>query len=116
MKIRLAKKIWNRGKYKMSPYWLNKFVKADKLDSRITQASRKVAKWKANNLKNRLEKSVRVTPFQAKKLRWSVELMTSFTDCTNMGKQQIRDYHTKMIIKLVKDASLICNRYYVELI
>ena len=31
MKIRLAKKIWNRAINKTSPYWLNKFVKADKL-------------------------------------------------------------------------------------
>lgn len=31
MKIRFAKKIWNRATNKMSPYWLNKFVKADKL-------------------------------------------------------------------------------------
>lgn len=35
MKIRLAKKIWNMAINKTSPYWLNKFVKADKFDSRI---------------------------------------------------------------------------------
>lgn len=68
MKIRLAKKIWNRAIDKMSPYWFNKFTKADKLDSRIIQASRKLAKWEGNNLKNRLEKSVSITPFQAKNL------------------------------------------------
>lgn len=74
MKIRLAKKIWNMAINKTSPYWLNKFVKADKLDSRITQSSRKLVKWESNNLKNRLEKSVRITPFQAKEIRRSVEL------------------------------------------
>lgn len=114
MKIRLAKKICNRGKYKMFQYWLNKIVKADKLDSRITQAFRKVVKWEANNLKNRIEKSVRVTPFQAKELRRSLELMDSFTDCINMG-EQIRDYQTKMIMKLAKDTSIICNRYNIEI-
>lgn len=115
MKIRQAKKICNRGKYKMSQYWLNKIVKAGKLDSRITQAIRKVAKWEVNNLKNRIEKSVRVTPFQAKELRRSLELMDSFTDCINMGEQQIRDYQTKMIMKLAKDTSIICNRYNIEI-
>ena len=90
MKIRLAKKIWNRAASKMSPYWLNKFVKADKLDSRITKASRKLVKWEANNLKNRLEKSVRITPFQAKELRRSVELLNcSMDDCINAAKQQL---------------------------
>lgn len=115
MKIRLAKKICNREIYKMSQYWFNKIVEADKLDSRITQAFRKVVKWEANNLKNRIEKSVRVTPFQAKELRRSLELMDSFTDCINMGEQQIRDYQTKMIMKLAKDTSIICNRYNIEI-
>lgn len=46
MKIRIAKKIWNGAINKTSPYWLDKFVKADKLDSRITQSSRKIVKWK----------------------------------------------------------------------
>lgn len=115
MKIRQAKKICNRGKYKMSQYWLNKIVKAGKLDSRITQAIRKVAKWEINNLKNRIEKSVRITPFQAKELRRSLELMDSFTDCINMEEQQIRDYQTKMIMKLAKDTSIICNRYNIEI-
>lgn len=115
MKIRQAKKICNRGKYKMSQYWLNKIVKAGKLDSRITQAIRKVAKWEVNNLKNRIEKSVRITPFQAKELRRSLELMDSFTDCINMEEQQIRDYQTKMIMKLAKDTSIICNRYNIEI-
>ena len=40
MKIRLARKIWNRPLDKMSPYWINKVVKADKWDSRLTQALR----------------------------------------------------------------------------
>lgn len=34
----------------MSPYWLNKFAKADKLDSRITQSLRKLVKCESNNL------------------------------------------------------------------
>lgn len=54
MKIRLAKKIWNRPMGKMSPYWINKFVKADKTDYRITQASKKVEKWKGYKLRKRL--------------------------------------------------------------
>ena len=91
MKIRLAKKIWNRATNKMSSYWLDKFVKEDKLDSRITQASRKLVKWEANNLKNRLEKSVRITPFKAKELRRSVELLNcSMSDCINAAKQQLK--------------------------
>lgn len=91
MKIRLAKKIWNRAINKMSPYWLNKFVKADKLDSRIIRALRKLVKWEANNLKNRLEKSVRITPFQAKELRRSVELLNcSPSDLLSAAKQQLK--------------------------
>lgn len=91
MKIRLAKKIWNRAINKTSPYWLNKFVKADKLDSRITQSSRKLVKWESNNLKNRLEKSVRITPFQAKEIRRSVELLNcSLSDCVNAAKQRLK--------------------------
>lgn len=91
MKIRLAKKIWNRETKKMSPYWLNKFVKVDKLDSRIIRASRKLVKWEANNLKNRLEKSVRITPFQAKELRRSVELLNcSPSDLLSAAKQQLK--------------------------
>lgn len=91
MKIRLAKKIWNRATNKMSPYWLNKFVKADKLDSRIIRASRKLVKWEANNLKNRLEKSVRITPFQANELRRSVELLNcSMSDLLSAAKQQLK--------------------------
>lgn len=115
MKTRLARKIWNRQVDKLSPYWFNKIVKTDKLDSRFTQAIRKVAKWEANNLKNRIEKSISITPFQAKELRRSLESMTSFTDCINMGEQQIRDYHTKMIRNLAKDISLICNKYNIEI-
>lgn len=91
MKIRLAKKIWNGAINKTSHYWLNKSVKADKLDSRITKASRKLAKWEANNLKNRLEKSVLITPFQAKEIRRSVELLNcSLSDCINAAKQQLK--------------------------
>ena len=75
----------------MSPYWLNKFVKADKLDSRIIRASRKLVKWEANNLKNRLEKSVRITPFQANELRRSVELLNcSMSDLLSAAKQQLK--------------------------
>lgn len=92
MKIRLARKIWNRQVGELSPYWFNKFVTADKWDSRLTQALRKVVKWESNNSKHRLKKSIRITPCQAKKLRRSVELMTSLTDCINIGKQQIKSY------------------------
>ena len=91
MKIRLAKKIWNGTINKMSPYWLDKFVKADKLDSRIIQSLRKLVKWESNNLKNRLEKSVRITPFQAKEIRRSVELLNcSLNDCVNASKQRLK--------------------------
>lgn len=90
MKIRLAKKIWIG---RLSPYWLSKFAKADKLDSRITQALRKLVKWEANNLKNRLEKSVRITPFKAKELRRSVELLNCpLSECTKVAKQQLKRY------------------------
>lgn len=93
MKIRLAKKIWNRSIGRLSPYWLNKFAKADKLDSRITQALRKLVKWEANNLKNRLEKSVRITPFKAKELRRSVELSNCpLSECIKVAKQQLKRY------------------------
>ncbi len=93
MKIRLAKKIWNRSIGRLSPYWLNKFAKADKLDSRITQALRKLVKWEANNLKNRLEKSVRITPFKAKELRRSVELLNCpLSECIKVAKQQLKRY------------------------
>lgn len=115
MKIRLAKKIWNRQVDKLSPYWFNKFLNTDSWDCRLTQALRKVVKWESHNSKHRLEKSVRITPFQAKELRRSLELMDSFTDCINMGEQQIRDYQTKMIMKLAKDTSIICNRYNIEI-
>lgn len=92
MKIRLAKKIWNGAINKTSPYWLNKFVKADKLDSRITQSSRKLVKWESNNLMNRLKKSVRITPFQAKEIRRSVELLDccSLSDCIKAAKQRLK--------------------------
>lgn len=91
MKIRLAKKIWNRSINKMSPYWLNKFAKADKLDSRITQSLRKLVKWESNNLKNRLKKYVRITPFQAKDIRRSLELLNcTLSDCINAAKQQLK--------------------------
>lgn len=93
MKIRLAKKICNRSIGRLSPYWLNKFAKADKLDSRITQALRKLVKWEANNLKNRLEKSVRITPFKAKELRRSVELLNCpLSECIKVAKQQLKRY------------------------
>lgn len=94
MKTRLARKIWNRQVGKLSPYWFNKFIIVDKWDERLTQALRKVVKWESHNSKHRLEKSVRTTPSHAKKLRKSVELMTSLTDCINVAKQQIRNYET----------------------
>lgn len=94
MKTRLTRKIWNRQVGKLSPYWFNKFLITDKWDSRLTQALRKVVKWESNNLHRRLEKSVRITPYQAKKLRQRVELMTYLTDCINVGKQQIKSYET----------------------
>lgn len=91
MKIRLAKKIWNRATNKMSSYWLDKFVKADKLDSRIIQASRKLAKWEDNNIKNRLEKSVRITPSEVKKIRKSAELLNCpLSECIKVAKQQLK--------------------------
>ena len=91
MKIRLAKKIWNRSINKMSPYWLNKFAKAEKLDSRITQSLRKLVRWESNNLKNRLKKYVRITPFQAKEIRRSVELLNCpLSDCVNAAKQRLK--------------------------
>lgn len=94
MKTRLARKIWNRQVGKLSPYWFNKFIIVDKWDERLTQALRKVVKWESHNSKHRLEKSVRITPCQAKKLRRSVELITFLTDCINVGKQQIKSYET----------------------
>lgn len=75
----------------MSPYWLNKFAKADKLDSRITQSLRKLVKWESNNLKNRLKKSVRITHFQAKEIRRSVELLNcTLSDCIKAAKQRLK--------------------------
>lgn len=68
MKIRLSKKIWNGAINKKSHYWLDKFVKADKLDSRITQYSRKLIKWESNNLKNRLKSLFVLLLFKLKKL------------------------------------------------
>lgn len=91
MKVRLAKKIWNGAINKTSHYWLEKFIKADKLDSRITQSSRKLIKWESNNLKNRLKKSVRITPFQAKEIRKNVELLDCpLIDCVNAAKQRLK--------------------------
>lgn len=95
MKIRLAKKIWNGAINKTSPYWIDKFVKADKLDIRITQSSRKLIKWESNNLKNRLKKSVRITTFQAKEIRRSVELLDCpLSDCVNAAKQRFKKKDT----------------------
>lgn len=75
----------------MSQYWLNKIVKADKLDSRITQAFRKVVKWEANNLKNRLEKSVRITPLQAKEIRRIIGMMSKpLPDIIKFTKQRLK--------------------------
>lgn len=91
MKIRLARKIWNRQVGKLSPYWFNKFLIADKWDSRLTQALRKVVKWESNNSKHRLEKSVRITPYQAKKLRKSVGMMSKpLPDRIKFTKQSLK--------------------------
>ena len=91
MKIRLARKIWNRQVDKLSPYWFNKFVTADKWDSRLTQALRKVVKWESHNSKRRLEKSVRITPSQAKDLRKIIEMMSKpLPDRIKFTKQRLK--------------------------
>ena len=90
MKIRLAKKIWARSIDRLSPYWSIKLLQC-KIDNRIVQAAKRVTKWEANNLKNRLEKHVRITPSQAKEIRRSVELLNcSLSDCVNAAKQQLK--------------------------
>lgn len=91
MKVRLAKKIWNRSiGSRLSPYWLIKFSQ-DKVDNRIVQALKRVTKWEANNMKNRLKKSVRITPSQAKKIRKSVELLNCpLSKCIKVAKQQLK--------------------------
>lgn len=90
MKIRLAKKIWARSIDRLSPYWSIKLLQC-KIDNRIVQAAKRVTKWEANNLKNRLEKSVRITPFQAKEIRRSVELLNLFpSDLLSAAKQQLK--------------------------
>lgn len=90
MKIRLAKKIWLRPIDRLSPYWSIKLLQC-KIDNRIVQAAKRVTKWEANNLKNRLEKSVRITPFQAKELRRSVELLNCYPiDLLSAAKQQLK--------------------------
>lgn len=91
MKIRLARKIWNRQVGKLSPYWFNKFLITDKWDSRLTQALGKVVKWESHNSKHRLEKSVRITPSQAKELRKSVEMMSKpLPDIIKFTKQRLK--------------------------
>ena len=91
MKIKLARKIWNTQVGKLSPYWFNKFVTADKWDSRLTQALRKVVKWESHNSKHRLEKSVRITPSQAKELRKIVEMMSKpLPDIIKFTKQRLK--------------------------
>ena len=90
MKIRLAKKIWARSIDRLSPYWSIKLLQC-KIDNRIVQAAKRVTKWEANNLKNRLEKSVRITPSQAKEIRRSVELLNcSPSDLLSAAKQQLK--------------------------
>lgn len=92
MKIRLAKKIWNRSIDRLSPYWLIKFSQ-DKVDNRIVQALKRVTKWEANNMKNRFKKSVRITPSQAKKIRKSSELLNCpLSKCIKVAKQQLKRY------------------------
>ena len=91
MKIRLARKIWNIQVDKLSPYWFNKFVTADKWDSRLTQALRKVVKWESHNSKHRLEKSVRITPSQAKEFRKFVEMISKpLPDRIKFTKQRLK--------------------------
>lgn len=91
MKIRLARKIWNRQIGELSPYWFNKLVTADKWDSRLTQAIRKVVKWESHNSKHRLEKSVRITPSQAKELRKIVGMMSKpLPDRIKFTKQSLK--------------------------
>ena len=91
MKIRLAKKIWNRQVGKLSPYWFNKFLIVDKWDERLTKALRKVSKWESNNSKHRLEKSVRITPSQANELRKIVELSSKpLPDIIKFTKQRLK--------------------------
>ena len=90
MKIRLAKKIWARSIDRLSPYWSIKLLQC-KIDNRIVQAAKRVTKWEANNLKNRLKKSVRITPSQAKEIRRSVELLNcSPSDLLSAAKQQLK--------------------------
>ena len=74
----------------MSPYWLIK-LSQDKVDNRIVQALKRVTKWEANNMKNRLKKSVRITPSQAKKIRKSLELLNCpLSECIKVAKQQLK--------------------------
>ena len=90
MKIRLAKKIWLRPIDRLSPYWSIKLLQC-KIDNRMFQAAKRVTKWEANNLKNRLEKHVHITPSQAKEIRRSVELLNcSPSDLLNAAKQQLK--------------------------
>lgn len=87
MKIRLAKKIWNRSIDRLSSYWLIR-LSQDKVDNRIVLAAKRVTKWEANNIKNRLEKYVRITPFKAKELRRNVELLNChLNECIKVAKQ-----------------------------
>ena len=75
----------------MSQYWINKFVQEDKWDSRLTQALRKVVKSESHNSKHRLEKSVRITPSQAKELRKIVEMMSKpLPDRIKFTKQRLK--------------------------
>lgn len=92
MKIRLAKKIWNRSIDRLSSYWLIR-LSQDKVDNRIVLAAKRVTKWEANNIKNRLEKYVRITPFKAKELRRNVELLNChLNECIKVAKQQLKRY------------------------
>lgn len=91
MKTRLARKIWNRQVDKLSPYWFNKFLNTDSWDCRLIQALRKVVKWESHNSKHRLEKSVRITPSQAKELRKIVGMMSKpLPDRIKFIKQSLR--------------------------
>lgn len=91
MKIRLARKIWNIQAGKLSPYWFNKFLNTDSWDCRLTQALRKVVKWESHNSKHRLEKSVRITPLQAKEIRKIIGMMSKpLPDIIKFTKQRLK--------------------------
>ena len=63
----------------------------EELDITDLEALRKVVKWKSHNSKHRLEKSVRITPSQAKELRKIVEMMSKpLPDRIKFTKQRLK--------------------------